>query len=58
MSKVREKDILDEELGDLFKVLKHNVVPENIGNRELKTKEAVIPFKGREILIHEVSFYS
>jgi hypothetical protein len=49
----KEKDILDEEIGDYFKVLKHSEITTSV-KHELKTKETSIPFKDNQIIIHEV----
>eukprot|EP00026_Physarum_polycephalum_P005024 Phypoly_transcript_05050.p1 GENE.Phypoly_transcript_05050~~Phypoly_transcript_05050.p1 ORF type:complete len:324 (+),score=96.92 Phypoly_transcript_05050:1053-2024(+) len=48
----KEKDILDEEIGDFFKVLKHSEITTSV-KHELKTKETSIPFKNSQIIIHE-----
>jgi hypothetical protein len=49
----KEKDILDEEIGDFFKVIKNSDIAA-YAKPELSTKETTVPFKDTHIIIHEV----
>lgn len=53
MSQKKEDDILDEEIGDIWKVLKHTTIDPAV-KHELSTHTTAIPFKDTEIVIHEV----